>query len=93
MADPTGLVAWEDLRVGETYWATYREYLEPTSIFVSAIWDDGTFSEDQGYCYNPEDFHETPDGKPMIYATCVQACAAMILRLEQFMAEQGEGNG
>jgi len=93
MPEPTDLVAWEDLRVGETYWGAYREYLEPTSILVGTIFGVGLFKDDDGLGYNPGDFYETPDGRPMIYATCADACRAMIARLEQFMAEQGGGNG
>lgn len=104
MPEPTGLVAWEDLRVGETYWLFCRGHRLsdgwlPVKVTPDSIWDEGesSISIDAGMSegrswYWMDEISKTPDGKPMIYATCAQACDAMIERLQKFMAEQGEGN-
>lgn len=83
-------MAWEDLKVGETYWGVMEGAglpvcLEITYTAPRSIEASGTKILNGEFVWD--------DIQPMIYATCREACEAMILRLEKFMAEHGEGNG
>lgn len=93
MPDPTGLVAWEAMRVGETYWGCVDIASLPLLL---SLWDtdlgNAELCETDGTTWVEHELLVSPEGNPMIYATCADACRAMIQRLKDFMAEQGEGN-
>lgn len=92
MPETTGLVAWEGLKVGETYWVVWPHSLTPVKVSIRENQKEG-FYDNGNVWWSVDDFTWDDAPMPMIYATCAGACDAMIQRLQKFMAEQGEGNG
>ena len=102
MADTPGLVAWEDLKVGETYWGLVPgwRWLPTQYTFVEQLHGnlgDQVFKDVCGSWIDKDDFadaHGAPETTiPMIFATCADACDAMIERLQAFKEEQEANRG